>query len=129
MFGLFKKTKKEKPPYLERIDELEKLSIIRLKGLITRDMVPIIEMRIQENRKEGSGIDKNVLVDFALVEDVDSSTIAFHLVHLEEYRARGFKVGFININKEFKDLLDIFKKNDKFKVFANEKEAVKELSR
>lgn len=87
---------KSQPAYLERIDEMEFVDVIRLKGVIDREMIPQIEERIQLNRRAGSTIDKNVLIDYALVEDVDSATVAFHLVRLKEYEARGFKVGFVN---------------------------------
>ncbi len=130
MIELFRKhNNSEKPPYLERIDELEKVSVVRLKGKIDQTMIPVINSRIQENRRAGSRIDKNVVLDFSKVEHVDSATIAFHLIRLREYQEKGFKVGFINITNELKALLDIFKENEIFKVFASEEEAVKELNR
>lgn len=124
-----KKLQKEPPPYLERIDELEKVSIVRLKGEITREMIPVIEKRIQDNRRLGSKIEKNVIVDFAKVVDVDSATVAFHVIHLEEYHQKGFEVGFINLNDEMKVLLEMFKHSAPFKVYPSEAGAVKELNR
>ena len=121
--------KEEKPPYLERIDELEKVSIIRLKGEITRDMIPIIEARLQDNRRMGSKIDKNVLIDFAKVVDVDSATVAFHVIHLEEFHQNGFEMGLINLNEEMTALLEMFKRDAPLKVFASEADALKELNR
>ena len=129
MIELFQKHKKEKPPYLDRIDELEKIDVVRLKGRIDQTTIPVIESRIQENRREGSLIDKNVLMDFSKVEHVDSATIAFHLIHLREYQAKGFKVGFINISEQMKALVDIFKEDKEFKVFSSEDEAVRELNK
>ena len=131
MIELFKKHqyKREKPPYLERIDELEKVSIVRLKGRIDQAMIPVVESRIQENRRMGSKIDKNVLLDFSKVEHVDSATIAFQIIRLREYQAKGFKTGFINITNEMKALLDIFKETDEFKIYSSEEEAVRELSK
>ncbi|MDP2652623.1 MAG: STAS domain-containing protein [Candidatus Omnitrophota bacterium] len=129
MIPFVKKRKEETPSYLERIDELEKVSIVRLKGKITRDLVPMIEERIRENRRAGSAIDKNVIVDFSRVVDVDSSTVAFHVIHLNEYRAKGFEVALIHPNAEMKGLLEVFKDNAPFKVFATEAEAVKALNR
>ena len=131
MIELFKKHehKREKPPYLERIDELEKVSIVRLKGRIDQAMIPVVESRIKENRRHGSKIDKNVLLDFAKVDHVDSATIAFQIIRLREYQAKGFKTGFINISNEMRALLDIFKENEEFKIFASEDEAMKELNR
>ena len=124
-----KEPQKEQPPYLERIDELEKVSIVRLKGEITREMIPVIEKRIQDNRRLGSKIEKNVIIDFAKVVDVDSATVAFHIIHLEEYHRKGFEVGFINLNSEMKVLLEMFKQSAPFKVYLSETGAVKELNR
>lgn len=118
----------EKLQYLDRIDELEKVSIVRLKGNIDQAMIPVIEERIQKNRKAGSVIDKNVLVDYALVQKVDSSAIAFHLVRLKEYESRGFKIGFVNASEELIVFLNMFHLSDAFKIYTNEEEAVKELN-
>ena len=123
---LFKR-KKEKPTYLERIDELPRLSIVRLKGRIDQAMVPVINARIKANRKAGSKIDKNVLLDFSQVEHVDSAAIVFHLIRLKEYQEKGFKVGFINISNELKVLLEIYKESDAFAIYLSEAEAVREL--
>lgn len=117
------------PPYLERIDELPNVSIVRLKGEITRDMIPLIEERIQTNRRMGSKIEKNVLMDFGKVVDVDSATIAFHLIHMEEYHKQGFEVGFINLNEEMRHLIEIFKNSASFKVYPNEAKALEELNK
>ena len=124
-----KEKSEKKPPYLERVDELEKVSIVRLKGEITREMIPVIEKRIQDNRRMGSKIEKNVIADFAKVVDVDSATVAFHIIHLEEYHQKGFEVGFINLNEEMKGLLEMFKKTAPFKVYPSEDEAVRDLNR
>ena len=129
MIELFKKHRDKTPPYLERIDELEKLDIVRLKGRIEHTMIPMIESRIQENRRAGSKIEKNILLDYSKVVDVDSATIAFHLVHLREYEAQGFKVGFIQIIDEMRSLVDIFNEEKAFRVYASEEEAVRELNR
>lgn len=128
MLEIFKKHPKEKPPYLDRIDELEKMSIVRLKGKIDQTMVPVIDARINENRKAGSKIDKNVLLDFAKVEHVDSATIAFHLIRLKEYQEKGFKVGFLNATAELRTLLAMFKEDGTFKIYVSEEAAVKEMN-
>ena len=129
MIEIFKKRQRVKPPYLERIDELPKLDIVRLKGWLDQNMIPVIEARIKENRKMGSIIDKNVVLDFSKVEHVDSALVASHILHLKEYQAKGFKIGLMNITDELKALLDIFKESESFKVFTSEAEAVGELNR
>jgi len=118
----------EKPEYLASLDELEKVSIVRLKGNIDQAMIPVIEDRIQANRKAGSVIDKNVLVDYKQVEKVDSAAVAFHLVRLKEYEAKGFKIGFVNTSEELKVFLDMFQLSDAFKIYASEEDAINELN-
>lgn len=128
--SLFKKKQKEKPPYLDRMDEYEKVTVARLVGKIDQSMVPIIEARIQENRKrEGIKIDKNILIDYAKVTYVDTAAIAFNLVRLKEVEAHGKKVGFINPSDELKTLLDMFKQTDAFKIYDSEEEALEELNK
>jgi anti-anti-sigma factor len=118
----------EKPQYLDRIDELEKVSIVRLKGSIDQAMIPVIENRIQANRKAGSIIDKNVIVDYKQVEKVDSAAVAFHLVRLKEYEAKGFKIGFLNPSEELKVFLGMFQLSEAFKIYASEENAINELN-
>jgi len=118
----------ELPSYLERVDELEYVNIIRLKGKIDQEMIPVIEKRIQKNRKAGDIIEKNIIVDYALVEKIDSAAIAFHLVRLQEYKERGFSIGFINITDEMKAHLEVFKNSDVFKIYDSEDDALAELN-
>lgn len=129
MIELFKKNRREKPAYLDRIDQLEMMEIVRLQGKIDQTTIPAIEARIQENRRAGDRIDKHIVLDFLKVDHVDSATIAFHIFHLKEYQDNGFRVGFINITHELRILLNMFKENDHFKVYASEAEAVKDLNR
>ena len=129
MFHFFKKHESTKPPYLERIDQLPKLDIVRLKGGMDQSMIPVAEERIQENRHHGGKIEKNILLDFSKVEHVDSAMIAFHIIHLREYRQKGFDIGFINVTQQLHGLLDIFKDEAIFNVFASETEAVSVLNR
>lgn len=130
---LFKKLKKnkpnEKPPYLDRMDELKKVSIVRLKGRLDQSMIPVIDERIKKNRFAGGTIDKNVILDFAQVTHVDSATIAFHIVRFKEFQSKGFKLGFINVPKEFLSYLEIFKQTSLLRIFPNEEAALKELNR
>ncbi|MBP9854459.1 MAG: STAS domain-containing protein [Candidatus Omnitrophica bacterium] len=118
-----------KPEYLDKIDELEKVSIVRLKGNIDQQMIPVIQERILANRKKGSKIDKNVLVDYALVEKVDSAAVAFHLIRLKEYEVKGFKIGFMNASDELLAYLNMFRLSAAFKIYSNEKQALAELNK
>ena len=129
MFECFFPSKKyQKPPYLEKIDEFGKLQIVRLKGDMDQSMIPIVEKRIQDNRKNGDTIDHNILLDFKNVGRVDSSAIAFHLIHLKEYQAKTFMIAFINLSKEHLSLLEIFRQDHLFKIYQSEELAVQELN-
>lgn len=129
MINLFNKQLKKKPPYLERIDSFEKLDIVRLKGRLDHEMIPIVESRIKTNRAAGSTIDKNVVLDFARVEHVDSALIASHVIHLKEYQEKGFTIAFLNVTNEWQALVEIFKENEKFKVYVSEDQAIKDLNK
>ena len=129
MINLFKKQLKEKPPYLEKIDSFEKLDIVRLKGRLDHEIIPIVESRIKTNRAAGSIIDKNVVLDFARVEHVDSALIATHVIHLKEYQEKGFTIAFLNVTSEWRALVDIFKESKKFKVYVSEDQAIKDLNK
>ena len=118
----------EKPQYLAQIEELERLTIVRLKGNIDQDMIPVIEDRIQFNRKAGSKVDNNVLVDYRLVDKIDSAAVAFHLVRLKEYEAKGYKIGFINPSEELKVFLQMYHLTNAFKIYTSEQEALDELN-
>lgn len=125
----FKKKTTQQPPYLDRIDELDHVRIARLKGNIDQTMVPVIEARIQENRKqEGVKIDKNIIIDYAQVNKIDTAAIAFNLVRLKEIEAAGHKIGFINASDQLKVLLDMFKQSDAFQLYNTEEEAIDALN-
>lgn len=128
MLELFKKQNRPKPPYLDKIDIFNKLEIVRLKGRLDHEMIPIVEARIKENRAMGSKIEKNIILDFAKVEHIDSALIATHVIHLNEYQEKGFTIAFMNVSSEWKALVKIFKEDKKFKVYASEEEAIKELN-
>lgn len=119
---------KSKPIYLDRIDEWDHVDIIRLQGNIDREVIPLIDARIDQNRRAGSRIDKNVVVDYAKVLDVDSATIAFHLVRLKEYEAVGFKVGFLNPSIKLRTLLNMFRQHEAFQIYQSEQEALAALN-
>lgn len=126
---LFKKKRPAKPPYLDRIDEHEHVNVVRLKGKIGRQMVPLIEARIRQNRRKGDGIEKNIIIDYALVTDVDTATVAFHLVRLKEYEGEGFKIGFLNVSDKLRALLNMFQQGEAFRMYDDEIAAIKELNR
>jgi len=128
IFDRFKKKTLEKPAYIDRIDELEKVSVIHLRGDIDQETVPDIEQRIAANRRSGSIIDKNVLIDYAQVGKIDSAAVAFHLMRLKEYESKGYKIGFTNVSDTLCTYLKMFKLSDTFKIYLSEAEAVKELN-
>jgi len=73
-------------------------------------------------------IDKNILVDYAKVGKIDSAGIAFHLIRLKEYEAKGFKIGFINASDELCAYLNMFKLTGAFRIYDNEAQALSELN-
>ncbi|MBZ0166676.1 MAG: STAS domain-containing protein [Candidatus Omnitrophica bacterium] len=70
-----------------------------------------------------------ILVDYKLVGDVDSSTLANIIERLDRNQNRNHRVAFINIPKEFQQLLEIYKLQEKILVFASKEEALRELQK
>lgn len=70
-----------------------------------------------------------ILVDYKLVKDVDSSTLANIIERLDRNQSRNHRAAFINIPKEFQQLLEIYKLQEKILVFASKEEALRELQK
>lgn len=116
------------PPYIDKIKDYDYVQIVRLKGDIDKEMIPVIEARIEYNRSQGETSKKNIVVDYTKVTKVDSATVAFHLVRLKELQEAGYKVGFINVKQELRTYIDMFKQDYTFRIYDTEKAAVKELN-
>lgn len=125
----FQRRIKSKPSYIESIDHLEYLDIIRLKGAVDQTVIPVIAKRIQLNRNEGGTIDKNILLDFKNVTNIDSATIAFNVVSLKEYQQKNYKLALVNISEAHRVLLQMFKQSETFAIYDDEKKAIDDLNR
>lgn len=119
----------EKPPYIHEVEVLLYVRIIRLQGALDQSMIPVIEERVQEDRRRGGKINHNMLLDFAKVERIDTATIAYHLVEVQEYQEAHHRIGFINLHPEQHALLGIFNVESKFIVYPSETDAVNDLNR
>ncbi|MBP9853551.1 MAG: STAS domain-containing protein [Candidatus Omnitrophica bacterium] len=110
--------------------EVDDLIIVRLYGDFnqhtlhqSRKMIDEM-MRIHQINERHN---LSIIIDYQNVNDVDSSTIADILEHIEENSEHSHKVAFINVPDEFIKLLEIYKLQDKILVFKTEKEAIKAL--
>jgi anti-anti-sigma factor len=118
----------QKPIYLERVEDLENLQIVRLIGAIDQSVIPVIEERIEQNRKHGGKIDKNILLDFKKVEHVDSATIAFHILQIKEFQQSHHQLAFINVSEQLHGLIEVFKLQGTIKIYDSEQRAIAELN-
>lgn len=68
-----------------------------------------------------------ILVDYQLVGDVDSATVANIIDRLDSNSDRNHRVAFINMPAEFQELIEIYKLKEKILVFESREEAMREL--
>jgi anti-anti-sigma factor len=114
-------------PFLERVEVVEGLRILRFKGSFNHDTIPdIVKMR-EEMRKVYETDTCNLLIDFKGVEDVDSSSLAVLKWRLEELKEHHHRMGIINIPKRLMSFIEIFKESSSFEFFESEEDAMKDL--
>jgi anti-anti-sigma factor len=124
---LRRKTNISLPPFIESIEERDKVRIIHLRGDIVRENIPEIE-RFRNDLVSAKGSkSKNMILDFKKVTDVDSATLATVILQVQEMKKKHHRVGLANINAEMRGMIEIFKVKDQFLVFNSVEKAVKDL--
>ena len=116
-------------PFIDTFEEIRNVRILRFKGSIDSSIVPEILKIKKQLAKHGDINKNNVLIDFKKVTHVDSAAIAVLLIRLSELKRHDKKLGLINVTKQLKILLDIFKTGELFIIFDSEEAALESLSR
>ncbi len=120
---------KYQPPSFIAREEGNFISI-EVSGDINQQTLPESRRLLDEiiRRHEiGRRPDLRILVDYERVGDVDSATIANIVERLDTNSALNHRVAFINIPEEFRNLIEIYKLQEKILVYATKEEALREL--
>lgn len=122
---IFKDRQGRALPYIKEIRKLDQLTIVRLKGEIDSETIPVISDNIDGQAKY---LDRNILLDFEDVTNVDSSTLAYIITLLDKLQKHHRKLGVINTNSLLDNYLSIEKVDSVIHKYKDENEALKELS-
>lgn len=112
-------------PCVEEIKRLDRLSIMRLKGDIDFDTVRCASDNIREEMK--ASFDRNILLDFRRVTNVDSSTLAYLISLLGQLQKQHRKLGVINTDDRMDNYLVIERVSSLIHKYNSEEEAVKDM--
>lgn len=126
MHNIFKHENGRPFEYIKEIRDADNLVIIRLRGAVDSDTIPMIEQNIAARGIKL--IDKNILVDFNEVTHVDSATLAALVTNLNNAKKHHKKMGIINIHQDLAYYLDIERIKSLFNIYENEDAALKELA-
>lgn len=111
--------------FVKSIEDRENLQIVRLKGVIDASTIPEIEKRMWDNRDKRGLFNKDILLDFKDVTDIDSATVAVLVRALTEIKHKDHTLAVINVTAKLKTMFEITKVEKLFSVFDSEKEAIR----
>jgi anti-sigma B factor antagonist len=126
MRNIFRHEDGEPFKYIKSIEETDKLVIIRFRGAVDSDTIPLIKQNIAKRRERF--LDKNILADFKEVTHVDSATLAAMVKNLNDIKNHHRKLGIINMHQDLRDYLKIDRIEDLFDIYDTEEAALQVLA-
>jgi len=117
--------------YLDRIDFLDEVRIVRFKGPIDKTTLPDM-LRVRERIEETQDVNNlNILFDMKLVTNVDKSSVVRLVMRSAELQQESKMMGLINVPKQLSDLLDELKieTGSPITIYDSEEEAINTLDK
>jgi anti-anti-sigma factor len=113
-------------PHIKEVKEIPNLIIIRFKGNIDSETLPILDENLDDILEQY--LDKNVLLDFADVTHVDTSTLASLVLLLDKLQKRQKRLGIINARAvNLDDHMNIGKIESLIRIYKSEEKAIEDL--
>ena len=117
----------KQPPFIERVEQVGHLRIVRLRGAINQDTVEQGYEYILQLRR-GETIQGNLLLDCAKVERVDFAAVALLIVRMQDYLAKGHSVSLLNVDLKMRTYLELAELGPRVRVFDTEEQALRDLT-
>ena len=124
--NIFRDSRGRPLPYIKEFKRTGKLTIVRLRGDIDFDTVQIVSRNI-DNEMLGN-FDRNILLDFKEVTNVDSSTLAYLVSLLDRLQNEQRKLGIVNATAELDNYIKIGKIDSIIHRYKDKDTALKELA-
>jgi len=124
----FFSTKGKKPmPFVKNIKDHGIVQIVRLKGDIDASTIPEFERKIWNNRKKRGLFNKNIIIDFKDVKNIDTSTVAVLVRALAEIKHKDRTLAVINVTDKLETMFEVTKVRKLFTLYKSEHEALNHL--
>lgn len=111
-------------PYIKGVEVEGETAIIRLKGEINATTIPIIKDNCCNKKK----LDKNILLDYEEVTQIDSATLASLVLQLKELGEKHRKLAILNMPDMLQKFLDITNLDGLIATYRDEDEALNFLN-
>ena len=113
--------------YIKEIRTTEDVVIVRLKGKIDSDTIPII-MANRSEKYLAHVTENHILFDLKEVKHVDSATLASLILLLHDLKLHHKKLAFVNIPPRIRDYVDIVRLSYYVHEYENEEAALAALN-
>lgn len=113
--------------YIKEIRAAGEVIIVKLRGKIDADTIPVIMAR-RRGQYFDNITDKHILFDVEEVSHVDSATLASLVLLLHGVKLHHRKIAFVNVAPGIRDLVKITRLNKYVHEYENEEEAMTALN-
>ena len=116
-----------RPPPILAVEELPDVRIVRFQGPI--DITTVDKIRVFQNkiRSAKEFQHKHLLLDFKNVTHIDTAAIAGIIKTTSELKKDHHRLGVINLEEKFHNILEVLKVDEMVFIYPNENEAIKSL--
>lgn len=126
--NIFSSNKPSQPGAILALEEFPGYRIARLQGPIDATSGNDIRQFQEKTRGLKNFQTKHLLLDFKEVTHIDTATIAGVIKTTAELKASHHKLGIINLDKKFYDMLEVLKADVEFFSYPNEEAAISDFT-
>lgn len=124
----FKNGNAKLPSFIESIDELQYIRVVRLRGPIDMKTIPMINSMRGKMQNGHGAVDKDIILNFEKVTHVDTATCASLIHTFSMLKCDDHRFVLSNISDTFKALIDIEGLRELLPAYDSEEDAIKALS-
>ena len=124
---IFSKEKSFLANWIQKVEELKTIRIVRIKGDLNAIAVAMLEKLGARARQQKGYEHKHLLLDFKDVVSMDSSAVAALLKALAEHKKTHQKLAIVNLKDSPWHIMRLAKVSHLFPSYANEEQAIKDL--
>ncbi len=125
----FSNEKGELPSFIHGVDDYVHVKMVYLKGRLDHSASSEMEYFFIKAQKNPGQLNKDVLLDFRKVEEIDTSSIAQLLKILALLKKNQHRLGLFNVPERMLSQLEVLKLENVFQVFSSNTEALLEVLR